>query len=168
MFSILYIFQAIRKSNNNQKTLDFQVSNNKSSQMVVIHELKYVFSALQHFYASFGNTCYYFDTVERTILEARLNCIDNHGKLWEPKTSDRMNQIQIKGMEFATVVGGWWVGITDEQNEGHFYYYSNFENFNFAPNSAPWREDEPNGGTAENCVSMGRTKMVFLDSNVVI
>ena len=114
------------------------------------------------YYASFGNTCYYFDTVERTILEARLNCIDNHGKLWEPKTLDRMNQIQIKGMEFATQTM-WWVGITDEQNEGNFYYYSNLENFNFTPNSAPWREDEPNGGTAENCVSMGRTIMVFFD-----
>ena len=106
-------------------------------------------------YASIGGTCYYFDTVRRTKLEAKANCIQHHGKLWEPNTIERINQVYLKATELSIV--GWWVGINDTASEGTFKYDSNEEIFPFnTPKTAPWHGIEPNGGSLVNCVIMGK------------
>ena len=92
----------------------------------------------------------------RTKLEAKENCIQNNGKLWEPNTIERMRQVHLKAKELSTAEH-WWVGISDEASEGTFKYDSNEEIFPFnTPKTAPWRETELNGGSSENCVIMNR------------
>ena len=75
----------------------------------------------------------------RTKLEAKENCIQNNGKLWEPNTIERINQIYSKVKDLTTAWVGvndaayWWVGINDAASEGTFRYDSNEEISPFTP-----------------------------------
>ena len=115
-------------------------------------------------YAFIGGTCYYFDTVHRTKLEAKENCIKNYGKLWEPNTVDLIDQVHSKAKDVSRSQH-WWVGISDESSEGTYKFESNEEIFPFnTPKIAPWKGNEPNGGSTENCVAMHRNDpMEFYD-----
>ena len=104
-------------------------------------------------YASIGGTCYFFDTVQRTKFEAKENCIQNDGKLWEPNSIEIINQVYSKAQEVSE--DKYWVGISDAASEGTFKFDSNEEIFPFTPQNAPWNGNEPNGGATENCVCMG-------------
>ena len=104
-------------------------------------------------YASIGGTCYYFDTVQRTKLEAKENCMQNYGKLWEPNTIERINQVHSKAKDLSKAQE-WWVGISDASSEGTFKFESNEEIFPFTPKTTPWKDSEPNGGSTVNCACM--------------
>ena len=68
----------------------------------------------------------------KTIDEAYSACSERSGKLWEPQSLDTMNAVhaQIESMDTETDVGI-WVGITDENSEGEWYYKSTSESFPF-------------------------------------
>ena len=77
-------------------------------------------------------TCHYIDMDVKTIDEAYSACSERSGKLWEPQSLDTMNAVhaQIESMDTETDVGI-WVGITDENSEGEWYYKSTSESFPF-------------------------------------
>jgi hypothetical protein len=104
-------------------------------------------------YAYFGGTCYFFDTNERNKERALSNCLSQNGKLWEPKSLARINQVHKKAMTVEKTQW-WWVGISDDNIEGKFQYDSNDEDFPFEHKKAPWNQNEPNGAITENCVIM--------------
>ena len=103
-------------------------------------------------YAFIGDTCYYFDAVPRTKLEAKENCIQNNGKIWEPNTIERINQVRSIAQEISKAKE-WWVGIAGAAGEETFNYDSNDEIFPFTPNTAPWINLD-GGGSTKNCVCM--------------
>ena len=103
-------------------------------------------------YASIGGTCYYFDTIPRTKLEAKETCTQNNGKIWEPNTVERINQVRSIAQEISKAKE-WWVGISGAASEETFKYDSNEEIFPFTPNTAPWINLD-GGGLTENCVCM--------------
>ena len=111
-------------------------------------------------YASIEGTCYLFDTVPQTKSEAKEKCIQNDGKLWEPNSIEIINQVYSKAQEASK--DKYWVGISDAASEGTFKFDSNEEIFPFTPKNAPWKGNEPNGGTTENCVFMDKN-MEFFD-----
>ena len=104
-------------------------------------------------YASLGGTCYFFDTIGRNKEGALSNCLSQNGKLWEPKSLARMNQVHKKAMSVEKTKW-WWIGISDAGSEGTFQYDSNNEHFPFENKKAPWNGNEPNGATTENCAIM--------------
>ena len=104
-------------------------------------------------YASLGGTCYFFDTIGRNKEGALSNCLSQNGKLWEPKSLARMNQVHKTAMTVEKTQW-WWVGISDANIEGKFQYDSTDEDFPFEHKKAPWNQNEPNGATTENCVIM--------------
>ena len=106
-------------------------------------------------YASIEGTCYLFDIVTRTKLEAKEHCKKNKGKLWEPNTIEIINQVHSKAKELSKG-HHFWVGIFDTPSEGTFKYDSNEDIFPFTPKTTPWAANEPNGGTTENCAVMNR------------
>ena len=63
-------------------------------------------------YASLGGTCYFFDTIGRNKEGALSNCLSQNGKLWEPKSLARMNQVHKKAM-LVEKSQWWWVGISE-------------------------------------------------------
>ena len=115
-------------------------------------------------YASLGGTCYFFDTIGRNKEGALSNCLSQDGKLWEPKSLARMNQVHKKAM-LVQKTKWWWVGISDAASEGIFQYDSNNEDFPFENKKAPWNGKEPNGATTYNCALMQpNDPMVMLDA----
>ena len=101
-------------------------------------------------YTQIGNQCYYFDANKRTKEEAKSYCKNNHGKLWEPKTIKRINEVHASWNSISHL----WVGISDVDSEGTFKYETNGETFPFLDKNTPWQDIDPNGGSAENCVMM--------------
>ena len=112
-----------------------------------------------------GGQCYYFDTTERTRDEAKSYCSSNHGKLWEPKTIKKINDIHTKAASVSNKKY-WWIGMTDSESEGTFKFDSNGEKFPFLDKNTPWIKSDPNGGSGENCALMysSLSTMHFLDS----
>ena len=104
-------------------------------------------------YASLGGTCYFFNTIKRNKERALSNCLTQNGKLWEPKSLARINQVHKKAMAVEKTQW-WWVGISDAGSEGTFQYDSNNEHFLFGNKKVPWNGNEPNGATTENCAIM--------------
>ena len=104
-------------------------------------------------YALIGGQCYYFDTNQRTRAEAKSYCTSNHGKLWEPKTIKRMNELHTKANSLLANKN-WWIGINDTDSEGTYKFDSNGDNFPFLDKKFPWGLVEPQGGSSENCVLM--------------
>ena len=80
-------------------------------------------------------------------------CLSQNGKLWEPKSLARINQVHDKAI-LVKKTQSWWVGLSDAGSEGTFKYDSNNEHFPFENNKAPWVSYEPNGGSTENCAVM--------------
>ena len=73
------------------------------------------------------------------------------------KTIDLLNTGQSEDLE-------WWVGLSDESSEGTFKFESTGENFPFTPQNPPWKGNEPDGGSLENCVTLNKgTQMEFID-----
>ena len=70
--------------------------------------------------------------------------------------------MHLKAKELS-IAKHWWVGIFDTASEGTFKYESNAEIFPFTPKTAPWEQNEPNGGSSENCVIMHQTDGGFND-----
>ena len=111
-----------------------------------------------------GGQCYYFDTNQRSREEAKSYCTSNHGKLWEPKTKKKINELHTKAMSVSTN-HHWWIGMTDTESEGTFKFDTNGEEFPFPGKNSPWRFDEPGGGSSQNCAFMERNNpLEFHDS----
>ena len=99
-----------------------------------------------------GGQCYYFDTTGRTKEDAKSYCTSNHGKLWEPKTMKRINEVYTKAITVSNQ--HWWIGMSDIESEGTFKFDSNGEKFPFLDKQSPWEQNEPGGGSAESCAIM--------------
>ena len=106
-------------------------------------------------YALIEGVCYFYDTTLRTKEEAVSYCTSNHGKLWEPKTMKKINEVHTKALSVSTN-GHWWIGMTDTESEGTFKFDSDGQNFPFLSKNSPWGDDQPGTSSAENCVFMER------------
>ena len=108
-----------------------------------------------------GGQCYYFDTTGRTKEEAKSYCTSNHGKLWEPKTIKKMNEVYTKALTVGTE--HWWIGMSDIESEGTFKFDSNGEKFPFLDKQSPWESELQPG--ADNCAIMlgNRNKLEIHD-----
>ena len=108
-------------------------------------------------YASVEGVCYFFDTTYRTKEEAKSYCTSNHGKLWEPKTIKKINDVHTKAIS-VTNSQNWWIGMSDIESEGTFKFDSDGDVFPFPGKKSPWNYAEPAGGSANNCAFMERNK----------
>ena len=100
--------------------------------------------------------CFYFEKVKKNFTEARANCKQKGGKLYEPIDVAQMK----KASKIGAIGGGHltWIGITDIAMEGNYVYDSNGQNINFSP---PWRTGYGSHGTIFNCIA------VFVNGNSV-
>ena len=100
--------------------------------------------------------CFYFEKVKKNFTEARANCKQKGGKLYEPTDIPQLKQVS----KIGAIGGGHltWIGITDIAMEGNYVYDSNGQNINFSP---PWRTGYGSHGTVFNCIA------VFVNGNSV-
>nr|XP_006817176.1 PREDICTED: IgGFc-binding protein-like isoform X2 [Saccoglossus kowalevskii] len=93
--------------------------------------------------------------------EAKVRCEAMWGwQLAQPKTLAQMNAIMS-----LYVAGFYWLGITDENHEGTFTYYSNNEALDFTN----WDKDEPNNELGnENCVEVWKLDGKWNDVNCTV
>ena len=94
--------------------------------------------------------CFYFEWEHKIFKDAKENCIQKGGKLYEP-----MDVVMMKKVANISAIGGhaWaWIGITDTAKEGNYVYDSNGQSIKFSP---PW---SPLGygaqGTFANCIAL--------------
>ena len=80
-----------------------------------------------------------------------------------------MFQVFSKATEFSsnpidqTLDLNWWVGIS-LADDGIFKFESTGETLPFTPKTAPWKGNEPDGGSDEKCVAMNKgTNMYIFD-----
>ena len=79
-----------------------------------------------------------------------------------------MNQVHSKAIELSSTGLSsdleWWVGISDTESDGTFKFESTGEIFPFTPKTPPWKGNEPDGGSDENCVTLNKgSPMEFSD-----
>jgi hypothetical protein len=77
--------------------------------------------------------CFYFEWEHKIFKDAKENCIQKGGKLYEP-----MDVVMMKEVAKISPIGGhaWaWIGITDTAKEGNYVYDSNGQSIKFIP---PW------------------------------
>ena len=85
--------------------------------------------------------------------EAQDNCakvFGPSGKLFEPKLIEINNEVYET---FKVMFGESYIrlGMQDLSREGQFVYGSNMEPIKIEP----WYENQPDGGTVQNCVTFG-------------
>ena len=94
--------------------------------------------------------------------DARENCKQNGGKLYEPKTVVEFKEpISTRNISNVPIFPGFnnnymWIGITDIASEGSYVYDSNGKSITFNP---PWYIDLSRGhkfphGTGSNCIAL--------------
>ena len=117
-------------------------------------------------YRIIQNNCLYFEKVTKSFDNARANCKQKGGKLYEPEDAVKMKEIaKISHDIFGNVWA--WIGITDIASEGNYVYDSNGLSINFTP---LWHHTFGARGTSYNCVSVltniGHSEIgEFLDSS---
>ena len=107
-------------------------------------------------YKVIQNQCIYFETNIKNFENARENCKQKGGKLYEPKDSAKMKEIvkisQGNLFNFITLGNTWaWIGMTDIASEGNYVYDSNGLSINFTP---LWYSGYGARGTSHNCISV--------------
>ena len=79
--------------------------------------------------------CFYFEWKHKIFKDAKENCIQKGGKLYEPT-----DVVMMKKVAKISAIGGhaWaWIGITDTAKEGNYVYESNGQSIKFSPPWAP-------------------------------
>ena len=105
-------------------------------------------------YRIIQNQCFYFETATKSFDNARANCKQKEGKLYEPEDAVKMKE--IAKISHDTLGNAWaWIGITDIASEGSYVYDSNGLSINFTP---LWHHIYGTRGTNYNCVSVLTTK----------
>ena len=101
-------------------------------------------------YRIIQNQCFYFEKVTKSFDNARANCKQKGGKLYEPEDAVKMKE--IAKISHGTLGNVWaWIGITDIASEGNYVYDSNGLSINFTP---LWHNIFGARGTSYNCVSV--------------
>jgi len=96
-----------------------------------------------------GENCYLVSDRQMNFFEAEEFCINEGGKLAEPKSDTDMSEIdylvkQTKGFSF-------WIGLSDYCNEGTFTWKSDGSSLEYSN----WKENEPNDYLDnEDCVQL--------------
>jgi len=117
-------------------------------------------------YKIIDKQCYFFNINRQKFGDAALKCKqvfnnDTKGRIFEPRTIERNDKVLEATKEFTDGKSfNFWLGITDEDEEGKFKYQSDDkfvdENFGNGKPAMPWFADgrikEPNGGKGANCV----------------
>ena len=99
--------------------------------------------------------CFYLEKIYMNFEDARENCKQNGGKLYEPKTVVEFRD--APNMKFPGFNNNYmWIGITDTESEGSYVYDSNGKSITFNP---PWYIDLSRGhkfphGTGSNCIAL--------------
>jgi len=103
-------------------------------------------------YQMINGKCIYYEETRFDYAGAQENCgeVFEGGRLFEP-TDEAENDMVYK--EFKIMFGESYirVGIDDLTKEGEFTYASNGEPVPMGP----WLNDQPDGGSAQNCVVYG-------------
>ena len=103
-------------------------------------------------------TTYYFEKQGKTFEDARENCKEKGGKLYEPKDAVKMKEI-VKTNAGNTHNTCLWIGITDIASEGNYVYDSIGQSINFSPT---WYSSHGAFGRSYNCICTGtETNGVF-------
>ena len=101
-------------------------------------------------YRIIQNQCFYFEKVTKSFDNARANCKQKGGKLYEPEDAVKMKE--IAKISHGTLGNVWaWIGITDIASEGNYVYDSTGLGINFIP---LWHYIYGTRGTSYNCVSV--------------
>ena len=80
--------------------------------------------------------CFYFERGYKNFEDAKENCKQMGGKLYEPENVVGMHHIARVAFGISNFVGALaWIGITDIESEGNFAYDSNGQSILFNP---PW------------------------------
>ena len=80
--------------------------------------------------------CFYFERGYKIFEDAKENCKQMGGKLYEPENVVKMQHIARIAFGISNFVGALaWIGITDIESEGNFAYDSNGQSILFNP---PW------------------------------
>ena len=80
--------------------------------------------------------CFYFERGRKNFKEAKENCKQMGGKLYEPENVVKMQHIARIACGVSNFNGALaWIGITDIESEGNFAYDSNGQSILFNP---PW------------------------------
>jgi len=105
--------------------------------------------------------CYFIETARRKFGDAQDNCkkvFDNkkEGRVFEPRTTERNDEVLAATVEVAGGTFNYWLGITDENEEGVFQYSSDDNFVKEELLNKSWFNEggasEPNGGKGQNCV----------------
>jgi len=105
--------------------------------------------------------CYFIETARRKFGDAQDNCkkvFDNRkeGRVFEPRTTERNDEVLAATVEVAGGTFNYWLGITDENEEGIFQYSSDDHFVKEELLNKSWFNEggasEPNGGKGQNCV----------------
>jgi len=103
-------------------------------------------------YQMINGKCIYYEEKRFDHAGAQENCAEvfEGGRLFEP-TDEAENDMVYR--EFKIMFGESYIrlGIDDLTNEGVFTYASNGEPVPMGP----WRNGQPDGGSAQNCVVYG-------------
>ena len=93
-----------------------------------------------------GDKVYQIITEPKSFDDAAKHCIQIGGKLFEPK-SEKENDDVINSFETLQ----FWLGIHDNEEEGHFKYQSDNSELEFEK----WYSGEPNNiNNEENCAQV--------------
>ena len=83
-----------------------------------------------------GGKCFYFETSYMNFEDARENCKQKGGKLYEPKDAAEIKRMAIVAYGVRNFgYSNAWIGITDTVNEGTWVYNSTGQGITF---NLPW------------------------------
>ena len=102
-------------------------------------------------YRMINNKCVYYESSIYNYEDAKQNCearFNNNGRLFEPKTWNE-NEVAFKIGKQSFGTPNWWVGITDEENEGQFVFESDGTPISYSPT---WYVNYGTKGTIYNCI----------------
>ena len=97
--------------------------------------------------------CFYFEWKYKNFKDAKENCKQKGGKLYEPMDAVVMKEIaKISGIGPSYTNIWAWIGITDTAKEGNYVYESNSQSIKFSPPWAPLGYGAQ--GISFNCIGL--------------
>ena len=108
-----------------------------------------------------GTKLYSFNTDRKNYTDARASCIEQGGRLFEPR--DELTNTEVTNMAidkgiiasgFNGTMSGFWFGINDRELENHFVYTSSKDEPLTWTNWSPNQPDD--AYKVEDCGEIGR------------